>query len=70
MDLNGLNAMCWMIIGVMAIIGFANLIDYGLRTMAENKANRAEMLRVRKWGLPAPKGPEDPKRDEHLWHFK
>ncbi|MFI5385179.1 MAG: hypothetical protein ACHQ50_03570 [Fimbriimonadales bacterium] len=69
MDLNGLNAACWMVFGILATIGLANLADYGLRTMAENKARRAEMIRFRKWGLPAPKRPEEPRCDEHLWHF-
>jgi hypothetical protein len=69
MDIAGLNAALIVVVGVMTIVGLANLLDYGLRTMAEDKATRAEEARFRKWGLPAPKSPEEPKSDEGLWHF-
>jgi hypothetical protein len=69
MDLNGFNAASWMVLGVLSVVGLANLVDFGLRTMAEKKAQRAELARFRQWGLPAPKFPDEPARDEHLWHF-
>lgn len=69
MDITGAGVAFWLVLGVMVSIGVANLIDYRLRTMAEDKARRAEMVRFRKWGLPAPKRQEEPPRDEHLWHF-
>jgi hypothetical protein len=69
MDLTGLNTTLCTVVGVMALIGAANLMDCGFRTMAEKKARRAEMARLVKWGLPSPRSPEEPKRDEHLWHF-
>jgi len=58
-----------MVVGIMAAIGLANLVDYQVRTIAEQKARRAESARVRRWGLPAPNRPEPPRNDEHLWHF-
>jgi len=69
MNLTGLDSACLMAIGVMGIIGMANLVDFRLRTMAEEKARRAEMARVRKWGIALPKRPDPPRTDEHLWHF-
>jgi hypothetical protein len=69
MDINGLNAALGMVIGVFALIGCANLVDFSFRRMAEDKALRAEGARFRKWGLPAPVAVEPPKNDEHLWHI-
>ena len=69
MELNGLFPAIGMVIGILALIGFANLVDYGFQTMAENRAQRAEHLRFLRWGLPAPKRPEPPRNDDHLWHF-
>ena len=69
MDINGLNAALGMVIGVFALIGCANLVDFSFQRMAEDKAQRAEVARFRKWGLPAPKVVEPPKNDDHLWHF-
>lgn len=68
MDLNALNSALTMVIGVLALVAAANLVDFGLRLTSEHKAERAERARFLRWGLPAaPVHPE--KRDEHLWHF-
>ncbi|HVT12264.1 MAG TPA: hypothetical protein VHE55_08350 [Fimbriimonadaceae bacterium] len=67
--MNTIDTAVLFLAGIFVIIGFANLIDFGLRTMAENKAERAELCRFRRWGLPAPKPPAAPPDDEHLWHF-
>lgn len=69
MDLNALPGAIGMFVGILALVGLANLLDFGLRNLAEEKAQRAEAIRLRKWGLPAPMRPEEPKNDEHLWHF-
>jgi hypothetical protein len=69
MDISSFSSALGMIVGVMAIIGFAGLIDFGFRNMAESRAQKAELARFRKWRLPAPVRPEEPVRDEHLWHF-
>ncbi len=69
MDPNGANAAALMVFGVMTTIGLANLVDYRMRTMAEEKARKAESARLRKWGLPAASRPEAPRADEHMWHF-
>lgn len=69
MDLNGLTPAVLLVFGILSVIGLANVLDCGLRTMAENKAERAESCRFRRWGLPAPQVPEPPRNDEHLWHF-
>lgn len=69
MDLTGLTPAVLLVFGILSVIGLANMLDFGLQTMAENKAERAECCRFRRWGLPAPKVPEAPRDDEHLWHF-
>ena len=69
MDVNGFTAAFAMVFGIMGLIAVANLVDFGFRTMAENKATRAEHSRFQRWGLPAPTRPEEPQRDEHLWHL-
>lgn len=68
MDLCTTVRMIGLLFGVGFVVGLANLIDFGFRTMAENKAKRAEAARCAKWGLPArPPTPET--IDDHLWHF-
>jgi hypothetical protein len=62
---HGLN----LVIGIMALVGIANFVDFGFRTMALGRAKRAEALRLQKWGLPAPIRAEQPRLDEHLWHL-
>lgn len=69
MDLNGLTAAFGMMFGILGLIAIANFVDFSFRTMAETKAARAEYRRFLRWGLPAPAQPEEPKRDEHLWHL-
>lgn len=68
MDLSTTVKMIGLLIGVGFLVGLANLIDFGFRTMAENKAKRAEAARFAKWGLPASPTPAEP-HDDHLWHF-
>lgn len=68
MDINTVGPAVGMLVMVMGLIVIANLLDFGLRTMAREKAERAEARRVAKWGLPAPKSPPPPKQ-EGVWHF-
>lgn len=69
MDLNSATTAFTLIFGVLALIGAANLLDFSFRTMAEDKAARAEAARVAKWGLKSPRREPRPEPDEHLWHF-
>jgi hypothetical protein len=68
MDTSGVGSAVGLLVLVMALVAFANLIDFGFRTMAQEKAQRAEAKRFAQWGLPAPK-PAEPPRDERVWHF-
>jgi hypothetical protein len=68
MDSNSLNSGVYLVVGIMCLVGIANLVDFGFRTMAQNKANRAEWSRYLRWGLPAPARPDEP-TDERLWHL-
>ncbi len=52
MDMQSMSAALTLVVGVFALIGIANLVDYKFRVMAANKARTAEEERMRRWDLP------------------